>query len=452
MSDPGLTGVGGKLGLDPLANSVADTLASPRDVPPEPARLRRRGLFKLGPGLITGAADDDPSGIVTYTQAGAGYGFALGWSVAITLPFMAAVQDISARLGRVSGCGLAATLRQFAPRWLVIATVGLLLVANTINIGADIAAMGESTTLVVGGPAALWCVLVAAFCVAAEIRIPYHSYARILKFLTLSLFAYVALLFVVHLPARAVLTGIFVPRLVLDQNGLMMLVAVFGTTISPYLFFWQCAEEVEDMRADPAAHPLKQSLGEAPRQLARIEFDTWVGMIFSNLIGLAVIIGAGATLHATGITNVDTAAQAATALKPIAGPFAEWLFAAGIFGTGLLAVPVLAGASAYALADAMGWVEGLERTATEARAFYATIAVSTLIGLGIALAPIDPMKALVYSAVINGAVAGPIIAVMVVLGSMRRVMGDLVLPLWLRVLGWMGAAIMAGATVAMLVG
>ncbi len=436
MSDPGVTGIG----LDPLA--------APELAP----RLRRRGLFRLGPGLVTGAADDDPSGIVTYSQAGAAYGFAFGWSIVITLPFMAAVQEIAARLGRVSGVGLAVTLRKFAPRWVVIATVGLLLVANVINIGADIAAMGESARLVIGGPAAGWAIAVAVFCAVAEVAIPYRRYAGGLKVLTLCLFAYVALLFVVHLPAGQVLEGIFVPHLELDHQGLMMLVAVFGTTISPYLFFWQCAEEVEEMRIDPDAHPLRVAPREAPGQIARIQFDTWTGMIFSNLIGLAVIIGAGATLHAHHITSVDTAEQAASALRPIAGGMAEWLFALGIFGTGLLAVPVLAGASAYALAGTMGWAEGLGRDAGEARAFYAALTLSTLVGLGIALAPIDPMKALVYSAVINGVAAGPIIVVMVVLGSMRRVMGDLVLPLWLRTLGWMGAAIMAAASVAMIVG
>ena len=439
MPDPGLTGPAPGLGLDPLA------------APPSPGVMRRSGLFRLGPGLITGAADDDPSGIVTYTQAGAAYGFTLGWSVVLTLPFMVAVQEISARLGRVSGMGLAATLRQFAPRWLVASLVLLLLVANTINIGADIAAMGEAGQLVVGGPAFLWAVGVALFCAVAEIRIPYRAYARVLKFLTLSLFAYVALLFVVHLPAGAVLRGIFIPHVMPDRDWIAMIVAVFGTTISPYLFFWQASEEVEEMRGDPAAHPLRDAPGEAKGQLARIEFDTWTGMIFSNLVGLAVMVGAGAALHAKGVTSVDTATQAASALAPIAGRFAALLFAAGIFGTGLLAVPVLAGASAYALADAMGWREGLSKTATEASAFYTTLTVSTLVGLGIALAPIDAMKALVYAAVINGAAAAPIIVAMVVLGSMGRVMGRFVLPVWLRVLGWATAAIMGAATVAMLV-
>jgi Mn2+/Fe2+ NRAMP family transporter len=371
--------------------------------------------------------------------------------VVLTLPFMAAVQEISARLGRVTGQGLGTTLRAFAPGWLVVLLVGLLLAANTINIGADIAAMGEAGRLVIGGPATLWSVAVALFCAGAEIRIPYRAYARVLKFLTLSLFAYVALLAVVRLPWREVLAGVFVPRLGLDGGELAMIVAVFGTTISPYLFFWQAAEEVEEMREDPAAHPLRDAPAEARRQIARIEFDTWVGMVFSNLVGLAVIVGAGATLHAAGKKSVDTAAEAASALVPLAGHFAEWLFAAGIFGTGLLAVPVLAGASAYALADAMGWREGLSKKATEARAFYATLTISTLIGLGIAVAPIDAMKALVWSAVINGAVAAPMIAAMVVLGSMRRVMGRFVLPAWLRVLGWAAALIMGAATIAMLV-
>lgn len=410
----------------------------------------RAWLRELGPGLITGAADDDPSGIVTYSQAGAAFGYSLGWSVVLTLPFMVAVQEISARLGRVTGRGLAAALKLHAPRPILVALVGLLVVANVINLGADIGAMAAVTNLLFGGPVELYALAFAIVCASAEIWLAYKRYVHLLKWLTVSLLAYVALLFVVDVPWGEALAGAFVPRLTFDRNTLTTVLAVLGTTISPYLFFWQAAEEAEDASAESDPRPLREHPRDAAGQMQRIGLDTWAGMTFSNLVALAIVIAAAATLHAKGITDIASAADAAAALLPIAGPFAQATFAVGIFGTGLLAVPTLAGSAAYAVGESLDWTVGLSRRAIEARAFYATIAGATLVGTAITFSPIDPMKALFWAAVINGVVAAPLIAAMIVLGSLPSVMGSLVLPLWLRVLGWLSALLMASGTVAML--
>jgi NRAMP (natural resistance-associated macrophage protein)-like metal ion transporter len=419
-----------------------------------PARFRLRGpralIRQLGPGLITGAADDDPSGIATYAQAGAQFGYTLGWAVWLTLPFMVAVQEISARLGRVTGTGLASAMRLATPRWLLVTMVALLVVANVINLGADIGAMADAAKLLLGGPDKIYALLFAAFCAGCEIWISYTRYVAILKWLTLSLLAYVALLFTIHVPWGEVALGAFVPRVALDRDALTMLVAVLGTTISPYLFFWQASEEAEDeaLSADPRA--LREHTADAPRELRRIRIDTWIGMSFSNIVSLAIMIGTAATLHAAGVTDIATAADAAAALKPLAGPFASAIFSAGVIGTGLLAVPVLAGSSAYGLGEALSWTVGLNRRALEARAFYGTIAAATLVGTFIVFSPLDPMKALFWSAVINGVVAAPMIFVMVALASSHRVMGSLVLPWPLKVMGWLTGLLMAGATLGMI--
>ena len=414
-------------------------------------RPRFLGLIRrLGPGVVTGAADDDPSGIVTYAQAGAAFGYGLGWAVVLTLPFMVAVQEISARIGRVTGAGIVGTLRAHAPRPLVLAIVALLVAANVVNLGADIGGMAEVARLLAGGPAWLWAGGFALFCAVAEVWVAYRRYVLYLKYLTLALLAYVALLMVIHVPWLRVLVAVLVPHVALNRAALTMLVAVLGTTISPYLFVWQAAEEIEDMQLSADPRPLRDR-SDGGAEIARIDADTWAGMGYSNLVSLAIIIGTAATLHAHGVIDIETPAQAAQALAPIAGRFAALVFALGVLGTGLLAVPVLAGSTAYALSETMGWAEGLERKAGDARAFYATIALATLLGAGIVISPIDPMRALVWAAVINGAVAGPVIAAMVVLGSLRSVMGDYVLPRWLRWFGWGGAALMAAATVGMLV-
>jgi len=411
----------------------------------------RHLIRQLGPGVITGAADDDPSGIATYSQIGAQFGYSLGWTVVLTTPLMAAVQEIAARLGRVTGSGLAAAMRAHAPPWLTVAIVLSLVVANIFNLGADIGAMAAACKLLIGGSEQVYAVLIAIFCAACEIYLAYRRYVLILKWLTLSLFAYVALLFIVHLPIGEVLRGALLPRSGLTGEAVTALVAVLGTTISPYLFFWQAAEEAEDEHGSADPRPLREHASEAAGEISRIRLDTYAGMIFSNLIALAIMLGTAATLHAAGKTAIATTADAALALKPIAGEFASAIFSLGIIGTGLLAVPVLAGSAAYAVGEAFSWRVGLSYRAFEARLFYGFIALSTAIGAVIAFSPLDPIKALFWSAVINGAVSAPMIAIMVVLGSKQAVMGTLVLPWPLKLLGWLTAILMGSCTIAMLV-
>ncbi len=334
-----------------------------------------RGLMrKLGPGVITGAADDDPSGIATYSQVGAQFGYA--------------------RIGRVTGEGLGSALHKHTPAWFAKGVIVALVAANVLNLGADLGAMAEACRLLAGGPTQVYAIAIAIFCAACEIWLAYRRYVLILKWLTLSLFAYVALLFVVQLPVKEVLAGALIPNVALSGNGLTSLVAVLGTTISPYLFFWQASEEVEEEQTEPDPRPLKEHVRDAPAKFTAIKFDTYLGMIFSNLIALAIIVGTAATLHAHGVTQIATAADAAMALEPIAGVGATVIFALGIVGTGLLAVPVLAGSAAYALGEALGWPVGLARQAFEAKAFYGTITFATLIGLLIVFSPLDPIKAL----------------------------------------------------------
>jgi Mn2+/Fe2+ NRAMP family transporter len=408
-------------------------------------------MRKLGPGVITGAADDDPSGIATYSQVGAQFGYSLAWTVVLTTPLMAAVQEIAARIGRVTGAGLGAALHKHTPTWFADGIVVALVAANVLNLGADLGAMAEACRLLVGGPAHVYAIAIAVFCAACEIWLAYRRYVLILKWLTLSLFAYVALLFVVHLPMKEVIAGALIPNVSLSGGGLTALVAVLGTTISPYLFFWQASEEVEEEQSEADPRPLKDHVRDAPAKFAAIEFDTYLGMIFSNLIALAIILGTAATLNAHGVTRIATAADAALALEPIAGSAATVIFALGIVGTGLLAIPVLAGSAAYALGETLSWTVGLARQAFEARAFYGAITMATLIGVLIVFSPLDPIRALFLSAVVNGAVSGPIIGAMVVLGSRKSVMGELVLPWALRIIGWLTALLMGAATVAMLV-
>ena len=417
---------------------------------PRPLRLSRL-IRQLGPGVITGAADDDPSGIATYSQIGAQYGYSLGWAIVLTTPLMAAIQEISARLGRVTGAGLGAAMRNFLPRWLTASIILSLVIANIFNLGADIGAMASAGKLIFGGSEQAYAVLFAVFCAACEIYLAYRRYVLILKWLTLALFAYVALLFVVDLPIAEVLRGLVWPKAEMTRDALTALVALLGTTISPYLFFWQASEEAEDERIEADPRPLRDHPTDAPIQIARIEFDTYAGMIFSNLIAIAIIVGTGATLHAAGVTSVTSAEQAAAALKPIAGPFASAIFSLGIIGTGLLAVPVLAGSAAYAVGEAFNWTVGLGHRALEARLFYLFIAVATAIGVLIVFSPLDPMKALFWSAVINGVVSAPMIGAMVVLGSSKAVMGPLVLPRLLQVLGWLCAILMGACTIGIVV-
>ena len=408
------------------------------------------GIFGLlGPGLITGASDDDPSGIATYSQAGAQFGYSLTWIMLFTWPLMAAIQEISARIGRVTGKGIAANLREHYSPLMLRSMVGLLLVANFINLGADLGAMGDALRLVIGGPAGVYVILFAAFCAVLEIYSSYRRYVKLLKWMTLSLFAYVAAVLVIHVPWGEVAYNTLIPHLLWQQDYVVVIVAVLGTTISPYLFFWQASEEAEDERVDPDEHPLTEAPQEARAAIRRIEFDTYLGMGFSNLIAFFIIVTTAATLNAHGITDVQTSEQAAQALRPIAGYFAFLVFALGILGTGLLAIPVLAGSAAYALAEAMAWPSGLSRLPRDAKAFYATIVGGTLIGVAINFVDIDPMKALFWTAVINGVVAVPLMVLMMFMAMRRDVMGDFTLPRALWSVGWLSTAVMALAVLVM---
>jgi Mn2+/Fe2+ NRAMP family transporter len=425
---------------DPNAGTVADTLAA------RPGLLQR-----LGPGLITGASDDDPSGIATYTQMGAQFAYGLGWTLLFSYPLMAAIQIISASIGRTTGAGIAGNLRRFYPNWLVYSGVFLLLVANVINLGADIGAMGEAVRVLVGGPQVVYVLAFGALCPILQIFLSYKRYVSILKWLTLALFAYVAALFFARIDWRALAVGLVVPRLSTNSDYLTSIVAILGTTISPYLFFWQASQEVEDTKAVPERQPLKRAPEQAPDADRRIHFDTLLGMGFSNGIALAIMATAAATLHPAGVRTVKSAADAAQALKPIAGPFAEVLFAFGILGTGLLAVPVLAGSAAYGVGEAFRWRTGLDRKPGEAKAFYATIAAATAAGVILNMTPIDPMRALFWSAVVNGVVAVPIMALMMLMAANPRVMGEFVVGPTLKVLGWLSTAVMALAAGGMIV-
>jgi NRAMP (natural resistance-associated macrophage protein)-like metal ion transporter len=403
----------------------------------------------LGPGLITGASDDDPSGIATYSQAGAQFGYTLGWTLLLTYPLMCAIQMISARVGRVTGHGLAENMRRHYPVPVLYTLVGLLLIANTINIGADLGAMAAALRLLLPGPAVLYITAFAIVTVVLEVFTRYSSYASVLRWLTLSLFAYVATVFVVGVPWLTVARYLVLPHLEFSGAYLTVVVAVFGTTISPYLFFWQAAEEVEDEQEDSEAKPLVDAPEQAPRELARIELDTVVGMGLSNIIALFIVLTTAATLNAHGIKDIQTSSQAAEALRPIAGEFAFVVFALGIVGTGMLAVPVLAGSAAYALGEAMRWNVGLSQKPRSARAFYGAIAVATLVGATLNFTPLDPIKALFWSAVINGVAAVPIMIIIMHLSSRRAVMRQFALGPVLKTFGWLATAVMAAAAVGM---
>ena len=404
-------------------------------------------LRHVGPGVVTGAADDDPSGIATFTQAGAQFGTGLVWTVFLSLPFMIAIQLVSARIGRITGKGLAANLREHMPKPFLFAMIGLLVIANTINIAADIAAMGEALQLVVGGGQHFHAVLFGIVTVLLQVFVPYRRLAPILKWLTLFLFAYVIAVFLVQVPWGQVLYDLVIPKLQWSSAYWMMIVALLGTTISPYLFFWQASQEVEELRQRGRGIGTE---AEVRKDLRRVKMDTYVGMFFSNAIAFFVMVLGAAVLYAGGIHDITSAAQAAQALRPLAGEFAFALFAGGIIATGLLAVPVLASSAAYAVAEAFGWPEGLERRWYEAKRFYAIIAIATLVGTGLDFTPIDPMKALYWSAVINGVVAVPIMVGLMLLSSKKEVMGSFTSGVKTRWFGWGGAAIMAVAVLMML--
>jgi NRAMP (natural resistance-associated macrophage protein)-like metal ion transporter len=411
---------------------------------------RPRGwLAVLGPGLITGASDDDPSGIATYSQSGAAFGFAMCWVMLFTYPLMAAIQEISARIGRVTGLGIAGNIRAHYPRWVSSVIVSLLLIANILNLGADLGAMGDALVLLIGGSSHLYVVGFAVGCALLEIWSRYHRYVTVLKWVAVTLLAYVATALAVDVPWRQVAWNTLVPTFSLQTDYVVAIVAVLGTTITPYCFFWQSSEEAEDERIDPNAHSLIDAPAEARSQITRIRIDTYVGMGYSNLISWFIIVTTAATLHANGIVNITTSAQAAEALRPIAGPFTFFVFGAGIIGIGLLAIPVLAGSSAYALGEALGWTTGLGREPLDAKAFYGAIAAATLIGIGFNFVGIDPIKGLFWCAVINGVVAVPLMVVMMIMAVQPKVMGPFVLPRPLRVMGWLCTGVMAVAVAIM---
>lgn len=406
-----------------------------------PAKPKRSVFEVLGPGLVTGAADDDPSGIGTYSQVGAQFGYGLAWTMFFGFPLLASIQAICARIGATTGMGIAQNLRQHYPAWLLRAVVILLLVANVINLGADLGAMGAVLALIVPGPVLGFTVAFGVVSVLLEVFLSYSVYARVLKWTTLSLFAYVGVVFVAQVPLAEAAYGTFVPQFTFDKPHAMALVAIFGTTISPYLFFWQAGQEVEEQHRRHIK-PLHVSPRRAGAELRRIRTDTLIGMGFSHLVALFIVIATAATLHASGVRDIESAAQAAEALRPIAGDFAFALFATGIIGTGLLAVPILAGSAAYAVSEAFGWVEGLDRKPREAKAFYGVIALATMGGVALNFIGIDPMKALYWSAVVNGLLAPPLMVVTMLIASNRAVMGDLAIGTKLKIGGWLSTAVM----------
>lgn len=410
---------------------------------------RQRLVTVLGPGLITGASDDDPSGIATYSQAGAQLGFSVTWTLLFSYPLMAAIQEISARIGRTTGKGIAANIRIHYSNGVLQAIVVLLLAANTINIAADLGAMGDALGLLIGGPPLLYVVLLGACCALLEIYVPYRSYASVLRWLTLALFSYFGTLLVVKIPWGELARGFLIPTFTGDAAFWTTVVAILGTTISPYLFFWQASQEVEENNRIAARKPLVRAPEQGPRALERIRLDTYIGMAFSNLVALAIMVTTAATLHVAGVTDIETSTQAAEALRPVAGPLAFTVFTLGILGTGLLAVPVLAGSAAYALAEARRWPEGLARKPKAAKAFYATIAMATMVGAAINFSPINPIKALFWSAVINGVVAVPVMAIMMLMTASPKIMGKFTVGGALRAVGWSATAVMAAAVVGM---
>jgi NRAMP (natural resistance-associated macrophage protein)-like metal ion transporter len=416
------------------------------------AAVKKKGLAALvGPGLLTGASDDDPSGIGTYSQVGAQFGFGMLWTMLFSYPLMVAAQLICARIGRVTGKGLAGNLREHYPRWALYPLVLLLLVANTINIGADLGAMGEGIHLLLPGQAGWYTVAFGLLSVVLEVLVPYHRYVHVLKWLTLALFAYLATGFFVQIPWGQVLHDALLPKLTFDKSAVTAIVAIFGTTISPYLFFWQASQEVEDLDACDEDKPLIEAPQQAGSQLHRIGIDTYLGMGASNVVAFFIILTTAVTLHAHGVHDIQSAAQTAQALKPVAGSFASALFAMGIVGTGLLAVPVLAGSAAYAVGETMQWKSSLESEPGKARGFYAVIAIATLAGTAMNFVHINPIKALFWTAVINGVIAVPMLGAVMLVAAKEKAMGKFAISGSLRAMGWVTTAVMAVCVVGMVV-
>ncbi|HEY4067181.1 MAG TPA: divalent metal cation transporter [Burkholderiaceae bacterium] len=423
--------------------------AGPPKTGPAAAPKPTRWWASLGPGLITGAADDDPSGIATYTQAGAQFGYGLGWTVLLTWPLMVGIQLASARIGRITGKGLTENFARFCPAWIVYGLVGLLVAANVINLGADLNAMGDALHLVVHGPAAAYAVAFGVVSLLLQVFLPYRRYVAVLKWLTLSLFAYVGVVFAVHVDWPAAARGAVWPHPHWSKDCVTTVVAILGTTISPYLFFWQAAQEVEEIHRVPEDRPLRVAPRQRTAQLRRLRIDTVVGMGFSNLIAFFMITAAAATLNQQGVHDVQTTSQAAQALRPIAGDFAFGLFAAGIIGTGLLALPVLAGSAAYAVASLFKMKKGLDQPASAAVSFYSILAAAMVVGIAIGLAGFKPIQALYWAAVINAVISVPIMVAVMVAASNPKLVGQMTLGRRWKLLGWGATGAMAIATAAM---
>jgi NRAMP (natural resistance-associated macrophage protein)-like metal ion transporter len=436
----------------PVLASEGDTAGHrPERATSKPAKAQQPWWRSLGPGLITGAADDDPSGIATYSQGGAQFGYDVAWTILLTYPLMVAIQLASARIGRVTGRGLADTFARFCPAWTVYGLVSLLVLANVINLGADLSAMGASAALIGGGHAALFAAAFGIVSLLLQVFLPYVRYVSVLKWLTLSLLAYVGVAFSVQVDWLAALHATVIPTIRWNKDYVTTVVAILGTTISPYLFFWQAEQEVEEIKRVDVDKPLRIAPKQRKSHLRRLHIDTFVGMGFSNLIAFFMIVATAATLHAHGVTNIETPAQAAEALRPIAGQFAFVLFALGIVGTGMLALPVLAGSAAYAVSSLVGVRKGLDRPLATAKPFYGILAAAMAVGVAISLSGLNPIKALYWTAVINAVISVPIMVAVMLAASRPRIMGDLVLPWRWQTLGWLATAAMALATVAMFV-
>jgi NRAMP (natural resistance-associated macrophage protein)-like metal ion transporter len=433
-----------------VSNRANNGCMRPPPTPAKPKLPHKTPLLQqLGPGLVTGAADDDPSGIATYSQAGAQYGYGMLWTVLFTTPLMIGIQVVSARIGRVTGHGLAANIRDHYPQPVLIAIVSMLIMANTLNIAADLAAMAAALELVAGGPSKLYIIGFALLSLTLQIFIPFPRYSPILKWLTLALFAYVGTILIIDVPWSEALRGLLLPQLTFNKEYAALLVGVLGTTISPYLFFWQATQEMEEQRATPGEEALRDAPEQAAEHLKRITIDTYIGMIFSNLVAFFIMLATAVTLHGHGVIDIQSSAQAAEALRPVAGEFAFLLFALGIIGTGMLAVPVLAGSAAYAVAESFRWPIGLGLTLIEARGFYAILIAATVIGVAIDFSGIDPIKSLLLSAIVNGVISVPIMVLMMRLAVKPAVMGPFVIKKKLKWLGWAATLVMAAASALM---
>ena len=414
----------------------------------QPSRERLSVAKALGPGLITGASDDDPSGIATYSQMGAQFGFGMLWTLLFSYPLMGAIQDISARIGRVTGRGIAANMRGHYHHWLVYSVVGIMLVANVANLAADIGAMGAAAILMLPGSSVFYAILLGVISMVLIVFVPYHKYVSYLKWLTLALLSYVAVCFVVKIDWSAALLATILPHVEWNKDFIAGLVAVLGTTISPYLFFWQAEQEVEDEKKDPLQKPLKRAPEQAAFQIPRIRLDTYIGMGYSQLVAFFVMLSVAATLHARHITDIDSAEKAAAALRPI-GPMASLLFSLGIIGTGLLAVPILAGSAAYGVGEALKWPVGLERRPLQAKGFYSILSGALVVGIALNFLHVNMIKALIWSAMLNGICAGPIMVVMMLMARNRKVMGQFTISPRLHVLGWVSTIVMLICLVAL---